>query len=215
MSRPPELARLLDARTPAEHELAWSRFTTTFTPILLHTARKVVASRDGAMDAYVYVLEHLRERDCARLRAYADDGPARFTTWLVVVARRLCVDWQRSRYGRAREAESSPTAPPARRRLEDLLFAEVDPATLPVPSDRSPDNQLLRRETDDALNAALGRLTARDRLLLTLRFEDEQSAARIARLLDFPTPFHVYRRVNSLLLQLKRDLQRRGIDSAG
>jgi len=49
----------------------------------------VVVSKDGAMDAYAYVLERLRERDCARLRTYADGGPARFTTWLVVVARRL------------------------------------------------------------------------------------------------------------------------------
>ena len=167
------------------------------------------------MDAYAYVLEHLRERDCARLRAYADNGPASFSTWLVVVARRLCVDWQRTRYGRVGGNESSPMASPVRRRLEDLISAAVDPAALPESSERSPDNDLLRREKDDALRAALGKLSSQDRLLLALRFEDDQSAARIARLLGFPTPFHVYRRLDALLRQLKGDLQQGGIDSAG
>lgn len=167
------------------------------------------------MDAYAYVLEHLRERDFARLRAYVDDGPARFSTWLVVVARRLCVDWQRSRYGRLRQGPAAQTDPPVRRRLEDLISAAIDPATLATSSERSPDSELLRREVDDALGAALGRLSSRDRLVLTLRFEEDQSAATIARLLRFPTPFHVYRHLNGLLRRLRDELRGRGIDSAG
>jgi DNA-directed RNA polymerase specialized sigma24 family protein len=44
------------------------------------------------MDGYAYVLEALRSDDYRRLRAYAADGRSKFSTWLVVVARRLCLD---------------------------------------------------------------------------------------------------------------------------
>jgi hypothetical protein len=49
-------------------------------------------------------------------------------------------------------------------------------------------------------------------LLLKYRFEDGLSASQISKLMDFPTPFHVYRRLNALFLSLRRTLQAGGIE---
>jgi len=66
-----------------------------------------------------------------------------------------------------------------------LLAAVSDPTTLAESSERSPNQARLRREVDDA-----------------------------ARLLDFPTPFHVYRHLNGLLRHLQDELHLCGIDSS-
>ena len=74
---------------------------------------------------------------------------------------------------------------------------------------------LLREETNALLDNALVGLSPRERLLLTLRFEDGESVPRIARLLSYPTPFHVYRQLNALLDRLRNQLQEKGIDGPG
>lgn len=159
------------------------------------------------MDAYAYLLEQLQQGDFRRLRAYTPDTRSKFTTWLVVVARRICVDHLRERYGRGMREGS------VRRQLADLLVLELDPDTTPLPdSVANPETHLRTRELSQALTAALARVEPRDRLLLKLRYEDELSAREIAHLMHFPTPFHVYRRLNALLEQVKTALQRRGIE---
>ena len=69
-------------------------------------------------------------------------------------------------------------------------------------------------ELSEALTQELARLPSRDQLLLQLRFADDLTAQEVARLLDFASPFHVYRRVNTLLAQLRRMLARRGVESS-
>jgi len=126
------------------------------------------------MDAYAFVLAALRNDRCSRLRAYAPDGRTRFTTWLVVVARRLVRDHQRQRYGRPRSDDEERIAEHAvRRRIEDLVVAEIDPDILTSPADTGPDAGIRRQELTAALRQALGELEPSDRLLLALRFEDE------------------------------------------
>ena len=159
------------------------------------------------MDAYTYVLEQLSRDGFRRLRGYTSDSSAKFTTWLVVVARRLCVDRLRERYGRGRERG-------VRRRLAELLADELDPMATPDRQTPLPDAELEASELSNALATAVGRLDARDRLLLKLRYERELSAREIGQILHFSTPFHVYRRLNALLEQLQRDLQRRGIEDS-
>jgi len=111
-----ELSTLLDAANPAAREAAWTRFVETHNRLLLHVARSVDRDHDAAMDAYAHVLEQFRGDDFRRLRAYASDGRSKFTTWLVVVTRRVCLDHVRQRYGRAQDnsarAEESKMNPP-------------------------------------------------------------------------------------------------------
>lgn len=218
---PVELSRLLDARTPTRVDAAWGDFVAVHSRLLLHVVRALTSDRDSAMDAYARVLERLREDDCRRLRAYVPDGRSKFTTWLVAVVRRLCLDWHRERFGRAR-AEGSAEAQEAherRRRLATLVLDagldELNEATdAATPDAESPDERLRAIELHDALEAALATLAPSDQLLLRLRFDDGRSAQQIARTLHFPTPFHVYRRINALLTQLRETLRARGIESS-
>jgi len=208
---PPELTRLFTASDPPTHDAAWAAFVTTHSRLLLHTARSLNHDYDAAMDGYAYVLEALRSDDYRRLRAYAADGRSKFSTWLVVVARRLCLDFHRKRYGRAREVgPDSRELRATRRRLVDLIGSEIDPDLGPAATD--PAIELHARDRSTAIEGALRTVSARDRLLLALRFEDELSAREIAQVMGFATPFHVYRRLNALLADLREALHTRGVD---
>jgi RNA polymerase sigma factor (sigma-70 family) len=208
---PPELARLFTATDPPTRDAAWAAFVAAHSRLLLHTARSLNHDYDAAMDGYAHVLEALRSDNYRRLRAYVADGRGKFSTWLVVVARRLCLDFHRQRYGRARDTGSDSREQRAsRRRLVDLVAAEIDPELTPSAGD--PASDLQARDREAALTAALSALAARDRLLLALRFEEDLSAREIGQLMGFATPFHVYRRLNALLVELRQVLKRRGVD---
>src|SRR5262252_8859607 len=99
---PRELARLIAAADGAARDQAWEGFVATHSRLLLHVARSMTADHDAAMDAYAFMLEALRADDHRRLRAYTVQRASKFTTWLVVVARRLCLDRARQVHGRAR-----------------------------------------------------------------------------------------------------------------
>jgi RNA polymerase sigma factor (sigma-70 family) len=210
---PPALERLLCAQGP-DRDAAWAEFLAQHSGLLLHTCRMVEHDRDAAMDGYAHVLEALRENDFRRLRGYVPDGRTRFSTWLVVVVRRLLLDHYRHRYGRPRsERESRRADHLVRRRLEDLVAAEVDPDELEAASAGRPDTAVRRAELADALRSALAELPPADRLLLALRFEDERPVKEIASMLALPTVFHVYRRLAAVLAVLKAALARRGVET--
>jgi RNA polymerase sigma factor (sigma-70 family) len=169
------------------------------------------------MDAYTFVLEKLREHEFRRLRAYTDDGRGKFSTWLVVVSRRLCFDFHRQRYGRGPNAEGTTEehdAHAARRRLVELALSNSETALASHASTDDPDDSLRRGELEKALDIAMAELAPSDRLLLTLRFHDELSGAEIAQLLHLRSPFHVYRRLNLLLSALRERLAQLGVRSS-
>jgi len=170
---------------------------------------------DATMDAYAYVVDQLRRDDFQRLRAYVSDERSKFTTWLVVVARRLCLDHLRERYERPTDAGPRGRASHVvRRQLVNLLAEELDASSLRAHATAdNPDAQLRADELSRALTAALGALEPRDRLLLKLRFEDGLPAREIGRIMGFATPFHVYRRLKAVLGRLRVALRGRGIES--
>jgi len=213
---PSQLALLLAARNDLERESAWQRFVDEYTRLLLHVARSTTSSHDEAMDAYAYVLGALRECEYQRLRKYALDPRSKFTTWLVVVTRRLCFDHNRARVGRVRpgETEEAASERSLRRRLIALAGDDVDTDALPGTEDATPEDLLLRGELHDAVEWSIGQLPPPDQLLVKLRFRDGCSAAEIARLMHYPSPFHVYRRLSAVTDQLRSMLARRGVESA-
>ena len=212
----PELFRLLNAPDPPTRDTAWDAFVAAHSRLLLHTARSLNQDHDAAMDGYAYVLEALRENEYRRLRAYAADGRSKFSTWLVVVARRLCLDFHRQRYGRARDTGTDAReARAARRRLVDLVAEDLDASGRSPISLADPQADLLGREQSAMLDGALRGLPPGDRLLLTLRFEEDLSAREIAQVMGMATPFHVYRRLNAVLGSLRQSLRRRGVEDAG
>ena len=166
---------------------------------------------DGAMDAYAYMLECLRSQEFARLRTYQENGRAKFSTWLVVVLRRMALDQRRQRVGRERTGQATTTGQ-LRRRLERLAGEVLDVAHVVDVDGETADARVRRSELSAVLTQELSRLDSRDALLLTLRFEEDLSASHIAGVMGFPSQFHVYRRLRSVLRDLRERLQRRGID---
>ena len=213
----PELSAILNAASEAAREGAWAAFVREFSDQILRVARSLGGDHDISMDRYAFVLERLREDDCRRLRSYVRPGAGEFRLWLIVVARRLCLDHHRQRYGRARDT-ADPVLPEhsraGRRRLVDLVSEKIDPSMLPASPQFAPDATLALSERSRTLAAALDRLPATDRLLLRLRFAEELPARDIARLMRLPTVFHVYRRLNTVFQDLRESLRGSGLTDA-
>lgn len=213
---PIELNRILDAADPPDREAAWEELIGRHTRLLMSVARSFGRDHDATMERYSYVLGKLREWEFRRLRAYDPDAGATFSTWLTVTARRLCLDHHRSLYGRHRATHSedkSAVLRAARRALADSFFTAVDADSISDAGDAA-DSGLIKRHRDECLRVELARLTPRERLILTLRFEDDLPASKIASIIGLPTPFHVYREINSILSQLREHLQSRGIEGS-
>ena len=213
---PADVARLLAAANPSERDAAWEAFVHAYTGLMLRVARSLGGGQDAAMDRYAFVLEQLRQDDHRRLRAYQRPGAGSFDLWLIVVTRRLCLDHHRQRYGRARPAhiddEAADEDRKTRRRLTDLVGAQVDVATIADPAADPPDEALAKAERTRAIGAALDGLPPSDRLLLRFRFVEELPAREIAGLMAFPTVFHVYRRLDAVLRTLRETLRRASMD---
>ena len=211
---PPTLERLFREDPPSDE--AWSAFAREYTALLMHVARSTSRGRDEAMDAYAYLLERLSEDCCRRLRAYHSDPRSKFTTWLVVVARRICIDHHRAKYGRVRNEESKAERERLglRRRLTDLAEGPEFADAIPDDNAETPAEAVERAELSSELHALRASLPPADRLLLSLRFDDGLSAAEIAKILRLSSPFHVYRRINALLAELKEKLEDRGFEHA-
>lgn len=210
------MARLLAAANPSERDAAWEAFVHAYTGLMLRVARSLGGGQDAAMDRYAFVLQQLRQDDHRRLRAYGRPGAGSFDLWLIVVTRRLCLDHHRQRYGRSRSAhladEAADEDRKTRRRLTDLVSAQVDVAAIADPAADPPDEALAKAERARAIAAALDGLPPRDRLLLRFRFVEDLPAREIAGLMAFPTVFHVYRRLDAVLRMLRQTLRRAGMD---
>ena len=90
----------------------------------------------------------------------------------------------------------------------------IDLGSLPDTLIQPADTSIVVAELRTALSAEIDALPAEDRLLIKLRFEDNLSAKQIAEVVDAPTPFHVYRRLNHVLAVLRRGLVARGLENA-
>lgn len=209
---PPELGKLLSSSDPSEREAAWTAFLDRYSRLLLRVAHSLGGGHDAAMDRYAYVLEWLRRDDFSRLRTFVPDGRCQFSTWLVVVARRLCLDHGRRRYGRpAASGSDAAERRSSRKRLADLVGERLDLDSLEGPSTSSPDSELREQELKTALDTAIGELDGSERLLLKLRFEFDLPVREIAEMMRAPSVFHVYRRLNSSLERLRGELTRLGV----
>lgn len=164
------------------------------------------------MDRYTFMLEALQQDDYRRLRGFTADGRSSFSTWLIVVARRLCLDHHRQRYGRPQgETQASADRHRERRQLTDLVSDELGLAALEAPAGSAPDTTLQRNDLLQRLSTVLATLEPEDRLLLRLRFEEGVSVPAISRMLGEPSPFKLYRRLDQLLARLRRRLEEAGI----
>lgn len=212
---PSELAHLLGHAEPFARDQAWTAFVRANSKLILHVARSFGGDHDDVMDRYACVLEQLERDDFHRLRTYVADGRGRFTTWLVVVAQRVCLDQRREKYGRCRgEDAARVNGHHMRGRLVDLVSNGTDVAELIDTSGGGPEERLRAVQLDGALQSALATLAPSDRRLLRLRFDHEMSAPQIARLMSWRSQFHVYRHLRRVLDTLRAKLVQRGVSDA-
>jgi RNA polymerase sigma factor (sigma-70 family) len=215
---PAELVTLLRSPDPVAREEAWAALIREYHPLLLHAARGLGGDRDAIMDRYAYILSELRENQFHRLHTYAGDRRTKFSTWLLVVASRLCLDHNRHLYGRTRptlhQRPREELVRERRKSLVDLVGAEAQPEELEDTGSPNPEVQLRKHELQGALEAVLATLEPRDRLLLRLRFEQELSVPRIADIMGFASPFHAYRRLTQLFDDLRVQLKRLGVENS-
>jgi RNA polymerase sigma factor (sigma-70 family) len=211
----PILEALFTPANDPAREKAWADFLAGCSDVLLRVARIMGGDEDAVMDRYAFIVDALNRDDYRRLRAYVNDGKSSFDTWLAVVARRLCLDEYRYRYGRAQSDSEAPAARRATRRdLSDLVGTELGLDQLLASAEAIPDTALEQKEWRSALGAALAQLATEDRVILRLRFEDDVSVPEIARLLRLGSPFRLYRRLNRILAGLRRKLEDAGIYDA-
>ena len=111
-------------------EEAWDRFLERYRKLIFAAIRHYLRDYDDVMDAFAHVCAALRHDDFRRLRSYAAqrEHRARFSTWLVVVVRRLTVDWLRERHGRPRSGAIVETLTPLHRSIYEKVFIEGRPA---------------------------------------------------------------------------------------
>ena len=201
-SAPPCLEEL-SASDAGARERAWQSFLSDFSALVLHVIRRTAKDHDIVMDRYVFVLDALRRDDFRRLRRYREEGRGKFTTWLVAVVRRLCVDEHRARYGRPQAGDADWQV--ERKSLIDLVSDELALENLEVAGDL-PDVALEARESLDMLRNALEALPTEQRLILRLRFEDDVSVPVIAKMLRYDSAFRLYREVEKILSGLRQSI---------
>lgn len=214
-ARPSALECLLAPPDDVARDHAWANFLAGCSDLLLRVARVMGGDDDAVMDRYAFILDALSTDDYRRLRGYVNDGKSSFDTWLAVVARRLCMDEYRGRYGRV-QSDSDATAArrTARRNLSDLVGDELGLDRLVAHDDARPDAVLEQQEWRSAIDAALAKLETEDRVILRLRFEDDVSVPEIALLLGLGSPFALYRRIKRILATVRRSLEAAGIGDA-
>ena len=207
---PLELTRLLETTDSENREEAWDVFIQKFHSLLMHVAHSIDDRYDAKMDRYAYMLQQLQADNYRRLRRYGPQSRAQFSTWLVIVARRLCVDFHRETHGRQRPTKGEDRSE-IRRRLVDLVGESIDPDYIVDAGAIDPVEQTLAIDRREILENTMKALTNQDRLMLTLRFELDASVTEIADALKFPSQFHVYRRLKKILAVLRTALKAQGI----
>ena len=213
-SLPGEVTALFEQVDDASRDHAWARFLEIYSALMISTARRLGGGNDEIMDRYEFVIGQLRRDDCQRLRRYAADGRGQFTTWLVLVTQRLCLDYHRHRYGRLqRDSADGRDEQAARRRLVDLVGDEILLDEIAGSGD-DPETTVRVRELSTALLNTIATLPITDRLLLKLRFEDELTVPEITRITRAQSAAHVYRQLDRIFAHLQRLLRTVGVEDS-
>jgi RNA polymerase sigma-70 factor, ECF subfamily len=127
-------------------------------------------------------------------RGHQYDGKWKFEAWLFAIARHLVIDWQR-----ARKPQS----------LDTLTDPEQDhPLQLANNTEPSPLHQVLSHESEENVQASLGKIAAIYREVLVLRFQEELQIEEMARVLNIPistVKSRLYRGLEALRGALQED----------
>lgn len=200
-------ARLVDAILAGD-TTAWQKFILNYSNFIYHAFVAYTDDYDEKMAVYLHVLEKLRENRCQRLRSFA--FKSKLSTWLTVVARRLALDYLRSRYGRDFALKkvrvvSIDGEPDYTRLLSDMRTPETEMSRA--------EKQEHRQQLECGLQQALEKLTDRERLAVQLVYFQGLKINEVGRLLQLPGAYKFLARV---LKKIRDEMERApGYDHAG
>src|SRR5260370_733726 len=155
------IARGLRRRDPDLLDRLIEQYQYRLLRYLLYISGNRERAEDLFQETWIRVLE----------RGHQYDGKSKFEAWLFSIARHLVIDWQRQKKAQSLDALTNPDegAP--------LEFADDDP---------SPLHLVLSRESEETVQASLGKLPAIYREVLLLRFQEELGLAELATVLSAP-----------------------------
>jgi RNA polymerase sigma factor (sigma-70 family) len=191
-------ARLLQAVLAGDTG-AWQKFILQYSNFIFRAVIRYTDDYDEKMAVYLHVLEKLRENRFARLRGFA--FKAKLSTWLTVVARRLALDFLRSRYGRDFG-------------LKKIRVVSIDgePGYMKLLSDMAtPETELAARERGERrrllesdLMRSLDKLEDRERLAVQLIYFQGVKIKDAGKLLQLPSAYKfVARTLNKIRAEME------------
>jgi RNA polymerase sigma-70 factor (ECF subfamily) len=156
------IARGLQKRDPELLDRLIEQYQYRLFRYLMYITGNKERAEDFFQETWIRVLE----------RGHQYDGKSKFEAWLFAIARHLVIDWQRTK-----KAQS----------LDTLTDPEQDrPLQLANENEPSPLHQVLSRESQETVQASLGKIPAIYREVLVLRFQEELQIEEMAGVLSVP-----------------------------
>jgi RNA polymerase sigma-70 factor, ECF subfamily len=168
----------LIVRARAGDTQAWGDLYREYAPAIFRFCRRAMPTKEDAEDATMEIFMKLREK-------LAQFDPTRsFTAWLYKVAANHCWDMLRRRKARhEKDAED----------VDELPLEAPEPNQL---------ERLIEERTSEEVRKALGKLGARARMALVMRYYSDMSYDEIADALGVRRPF-----VGVVLLRARHELR--------
>jgi len=158
-----ELARGLQRRDPELLDQLIEQYQFRLFRYLVYITGDRTRAEDFFQETWIRVLE----------RGHQYDGKSRFEGWLFAIARNLVIDWQRQK-----KAIS----------LDSMVDPDEEGKSIDLRDEKaeSPLNLYLQGESDQRVQASLGRLPVHYREVLVLRFREEMQLEEIAKIQSTP-----------------------------
>ncbi|HET8925648.1 MAG TPA: RNA polymerase sigma factor [Candidatus Acidoferrum sp.] len=156
------IARGLQRRDPDLLDRLIEQYQYRLFRYLLSITGNEERAEDFFQETWIRVLE----------RGHQYDGKSKFEAWLFAIARHLVIDWQRSKKPQS---------------LDTLTDSEQEhPLQLVNEKEPSPLHQVLSHESEENVQASLGKIAAIYREVLVLRFQEELQIEEMAGVLSIP-----------------------------
>lgn len=171
---PPNEIRLVRTAAACDDE-ATLTLCRRFAAAIRHTVGRFTAHVEERDDLHAEVVVKLLADDKRALHRWKPHSP--FAAYVSSIAANHCIDWIRAR-GRLPPSEVDPVA------LGHASMTELLQESVLAPLEQAPEEQLIQAELSEKVASALAQMTADDRLILLLRYEQDLSGAEIASALS-------------------------------
>ena len=156
------IARGLQRRDPDLLDRLIDQYQYRLFRYLVYVTGDKARAEDFFQETWIRVLE----------RGHQYDGKSKFEAWLFAIARHLVIDWQRAKKAQSLDALTDPE--------------QEKPLQIANENEPSPLHQVLAQESEENVQASLGKIRAIYREVLVLRFQEELQIEEMAGVLSIP-----------------------------